>query len=281
MLPVSRLTAKAQASVLCSLRYVTGSHRALPTAVIVGAQKAGTSSLFSYLTQHPMIAGSFRKEVHYFDGGLVESRDSYSKGLRWYRSHFPLVRNLPIGAHVIEATPSYLFLPGVAERIQSALPDVRIIIVLRHPVERTISHYFHEVKAGRERRSIENALAGDEPMLSKPIGLVDKLHLAAMQKSYKGRSVYWPQVKDYLRVFSRDRVLVISSKNLFLDPKSTVAEILAFLELGENLFGFNEKPNNVNAEKGRVPDGVFDFLDEYFQGPNEKLFDLLGTAIEW
>jgi len=110
----------------------------------VGAQKAGTSSLYSYMVQHPQVLPAARKEIHYFDR-------HYDKGLRWYRRHFPLRARLSSERLSGEASPYYLFHPHAPRRIAETLPDARILMLLRNPANRAISHYFHEARVGREK----------------------------------------------------------------------------------------------------------------------------------
>mgnify|MGYP006439820863 CR=1 FL=1 len=145
-------------------RKINSNNRVLPNFIIVGAQKAGTTSLFRYLTSHPQIKAPFKtKEIHFFDGGL-ESEDNYKKGLKWYKSHFPLKSKM-YNKLTYEASPLYLFHPCAPKRIKKDIPDVKIIILLRNPVERSISHYFHELRKGRERLTVDEAFRKEEDRL--------------------------------------------------------------------------------------------------------------------
>src|SRR5947209_1159841 len=140
--------------------------RALPDFLIIGAQKAGTTSLYRYLAAHPDIVASTRKEVHFFD-------INFWRGEWWYRSLFPLrrrlqrrppLRNRP--AITGEASPYYLFHPFAPERAAQLLPDAKLIVLLRDPVERAWSHYRHEVANGRETMTFPDALAAEPARLA-------------------------------------------------------------------------------------------------------------------
>ena len=112
----------------------------LPDFVIIGAQRCGTSSLYSYLIEHPQIAPATRKELHYFDL-------NYAAGDEWYRSQFPQFPDTPFDGRLTvtgEASPYYLFHPMAAERCASVVPDAKLIVMVRDPVERAYSHYHHE-----------------------------------------------------------------------------------------------------------------------------------------
>ncbi|MFO7955055.1 sulfotransferase family protein [Thioalkalivibrio sp.] len=136
----------------------TWSKRGLPDFIIIGAQKSGTTSLYAYLSQHPQLFPSSTKEVHFFDGGLDPSVDTFKKGMPWYRAHFPLRKNMGANQRTFEASPLYIFNPLAPERIANVVPNVKIIALLRNPTERAISHFFHERRRGREPLAIDEAL---------------------------------------------------------------------------------------------------------------------------
>ena len=140
------------------LRKATSGMRALPDFIIAGAQKCGTSSMHQYLTQHPRLLAGSIKEIHFFDGGLDPVWDKYAEGEALYRSYFPLRSTVrQKRALCFEASPDYMFNPAAAERMARMVPDAKIVVLLRDPVERAISHYFHELRRGRESEDIETA----------------------------------------------------------------------------------------------------------------------------
>ena len=120
-------------------RSATAPVRTLPDFLIIGAQKCGTSFLYRFLVKHPHVKSAFVKEVHYFDL-------NFAKGNNWYRSNFPLqVRNTR--TYITgEASPYYLFHPHAARRASMVVPDAKLLILLRNPVDRAHSHYQHQVK---------------------------------------------------------------------------------------------------------------------------------------
>ena len=103
--------------------------RSLPDFLIIGAMKSGTTSLYAYLKQHPMIIPSIKKEIHYFDNGWKFGANTLQKGEKWYRSHFP-VQNAK-NKICFEASPSYLYNPDVPKRIFELIPKVKIIVAAR------------------------------------------------------------------------------------------------------------------------------------------------------
>lgn len=118
-------------------KLITAPLRLLPNFIIIGAQKGGTSSMFSYLKQHPQLQLPDIKEIHFFD-------NNYQKGSTWYKSHFPLiiVKNKLTG----EASPYYLFHPHVPQRVIQLCPKVKLIVMLRNPADRAYSHYMMQNK---------------------------------------------------------------------------------------------------------------------------------------
>ena len=104
----------------------------LPKLLVVGGQKCGTSALFAYLAQHPLLVPSDIKEVEFFQSDL-----RYSYGMQWYSERWPA--KVPRYAIRFEASPAYLHSPLAAERIQRGLPDVKLIAILRDPVLRASS----------------------------------------------------------------------------------------------------------------------------------------------
>ncbi len=131
-------------------RQATWHLRSLPNFIVIGANKSGTTSLYFYLSQHPQLLPSSTKEVHFFDGGGTKSNiNTFPKGPSWYRSHFPLKKDMLPHQKTFEASPSYICHPLVPRRIFELLPDVKIIALLRNPTERAIAHFFWKKKVRR------------------------------------------------------------------------------------------------------------------------------------
>lgn len=187
----------------------------LPNLVIIGAMKAGTTSLHSYLDLHPQICMSKIKELNFF----VEE-ENWSRGLEWYKSNFDRPAQI-IG----ESSPNYTkypFFKGVAERMYRLIPDAKLIYIVRDPIKRIVSHYIHRVADGLEKRSFAEALADDW----------QTNHVVST-------SQYYRQLEQYLEYYSRDRILVISLEDLARDSRrdgaaegtNTLRSVFRFLEV--------------------------------------------------
>jgi hypothetical protein len=180
----------------------------LPTFIVIGAMKAGTTSLFHYLDEHPEVYMSPLKEVDFF----VEE-GNWARGLDWYARQFDGAGG---AVAVGEASTIYTKYPrygGVPERISQHLPDVRLVYVLRDPIDRLRSHFEHRRLVGNERRSLAEAIASDP--------------------SYVDTSRYGMQLERYLEHFPPDRILLLTSEALKTRRGETVREVYRFLGIDE------------------------------------------------
>lgn len=243
-----------------------------PSFLIIGAQKAGTSALFRMLAAHPSVIAPAVKEHHFFDDDA-----RYAQGFRSYQRGFPLVAEAR-GRITFEATPSYLFIEPAAERIHRHLPHVRLIAVLRDPVRRAFSAWnmFRDLKGHPVhghlhdprsfRQAVEDELAGRE---------IPRAH------RYLARGFYAPQLRRYIGLFGRDRLLVLHHSRLDRDPAGIMAECIAFLGLppytGDG--GVLKVRDNVRPYTSALDPDLRQRLTAYFAPHMAELQALLGP--EW
>lgn len=176
----------------------------LPTFVVIGAQKTGTTSLWHYLCQHPDVAMAEEKEPNFFLG-----TDAWQRGVGWYRQLFAASGD---ARAVGEASTMYSMYPhaaGVPKRMKTLIPDARLVYVVREPIDRMVSLYGHHLAAGWERRPIGQALLQDA--------------------RYADSSRYAMQLEQYLRHFEPQQLLVLASEALASDPQRTVQRAWEFL----------------------------------------------------
>lgn len=282
---LDRATARGVETIRCNLtwqaRRATSFRRALPSLVIVGAQKSGTTSLYDYLTEHPQLWPAYIKEVHFFDGGLLPKVDNFKKGAAWYRANFPLKSSMQPGEQTFEASPLYMFNPLVAKRMFRLMPDVKIIAVLRNPTERAISHYFHERRYGREPLAIIEALASEERRLASIWANQDYKNETFIHLSYKARGLYAEQLNRFLEYFPRKNLLVISAENFFQEPESVLRQVCQFVEIDPNVQFKNLKPRNIASNRVNVESSVYKSLNHYFSSHNQALYKLFGESFDW
>lgn len=175
----------------------------LPGFLIIGAAKCGTTTLYQYLARHPSIFMPEAKEPQFFSDGAV-----YHRGEAWYRSLFSAARDDQICG---EASTTYTRWPhtdDAAPRIARLLPDVRLIYLMRHPVERAYSHYAHHMRFG-VTMTFEEALEDSSV--------------------YVDCSMYMRQIERYLRYFPRDRILPILLSDLKTSSGGVLADVQGFL----------------------------------------------------
>jgi hypothetical protein len=237
--------------------------------VILGTQRGGTTSLFDWLASHPAVATSTTKEVHYFDR-------YYSEGERWYRAHFPM--RLPSRLSM-EATPYLLFHPLAPRRVAADLPDkTRFVVLLRDPVQRAISQYWHSRRIHAEDQPLEVALDREEERLAgeEEIVLAGEESFAYRNYSYKARGRYAEQLRRWFDVVDRRRFLVMESEELWGGPAGP-ARCLAWLGLSPHDAPF---PATNDAPRARPEDSVVvEGLRRHFAPYNEDLFELLGKRL--
>jgi hypothetical protein len=262
----------------------------LPDFLVIGAMRAGTSSLYRYLGMHPSIVPSLRKETRYFS-------DKYARGEHWYRCHFPTgwvirLRELVQGSRILafEATPDYLFHPYAADRAAGLIPNARLIVLLRDPVHRAVSHYEHMVRLGYETRSFEEALAEEPRMLER-----ERARLAQdpgydshqlRRYSYFAKGAYADQLASWLERFARDQMLIIKSQDFFEEPQVTYRRILEFLNVPpwqprifRNYSHWGTKPTVAVAPRVDTP--TRQGLARRYVPYNSRLYDLLGRDFGW
>ncbi len=259
-------------------RQMTAPLRGLPSALIIGAQRSGTTSLFNYLVQHPDVREPLGKEIHYFDF-------HYSRGLSYYRGRFPYSHQLRRGALTLDATPYYLAHPLAPERAARLLPQVKLIAVLRNPVDRALSHYQHEVRGGRETLSFTEAidqeaerLAGEEERLQNEPDYYSWNH---HRYSYVRRGLYMQQLQRWLQYFPRPQLLVLQSEALFRDPPAAMAAVHRFLGLADHrLDRYDDRFQRGNYQRA-MPEELKTRLTAYFEPHNRELFQWLDEEFDW
>ena len=260
----------------------TAAARPLPNFLIVGAQKAGTTALYSYLRDHPAVTGPPWKEVSFFDR-------HFWRGAAWYRGNFPnklylrrMRARTGVEPIVGEASPSYLFHLFAPERAAALVPDARLIALVRNPVERALSHYHHEVAFGREPLPFEQALEQEDARMKGELErLRDPRYFshAWWNFTYLSRGRYAEQLERWLGFFPRERLLVLPSEELLERPRETYARVLDFL--GAPPHELDAYPRVFERDYAAMDPRTRHKLNEYYAEPNRRLYELLGRDLGW
>lgn len=261
----------------------TASLRLAPQMIMVGASRSGTTSLFRALNEHPQVLRPpVNKGVRYFDL-------NYGRSWRWYRGHFPLeaTARRSVGAAgaplTWEASGYYLFHPFAVPRIAVRLPEVKIVVMLRDPVERAFSGWKHESARGFEWEDLDRALDLEDERLE---GEVDRMardvtyeSFCHRHHSHRGRGEYATQLARVFEGFPREQVHVVQSERFFEHPEREYAALVDFLGLAAHQpAGFaqhNARPSDPMPRTQRAR------LEAHYAPHNERLEDLLGEPLAW
>jgi hypothetical protein len=282
--PTSRRRQLAKLRV--ALRTPTASLRTVPDALVIGAQRSGTSSIYKYLGAHPQVVPSIRKEIEYFS-------TSFHEGEAWYRAHFPLearrvlhrrLTDRPV--RTFEATPDYLLDPRAAQRAAERLPSARIIALLRNPVDRAFSHYLHSRRLGFEPLDFAQAIAEEPKRLAGEYErlLEDPTYQARSLRrySYVERGRYAEQLVRWLDAFPREAILVMRFEDLVERPGSVLTQIESFLAIDPwqpRSFTNHSYGRKEAAPAAAIPPAVRAHLQEVFRPLNDTLKGLFPEIV--
>lgn len=257
-------------------RSVTSSLRVLPSFLVIGTAKGGTTSLHRYLEEHPNIGTTLKKEVHFFDY-------NFNLGLDWYKTYFPLRQSNLLA---VDSTPNYLLHPHVPRRVYETLPEVKLILLLRNPIDRAYSHHNMNVKRIdiQENLSFEDAIKAESARIQQELLRVqndeDYTSMNLSYYSYLASGIYVDQINTWLRYFSLDQMLILKSEDFFKTPSVTYTRVLEFLQLPPYALKEYTNANPRDYSSDMNPE-TRKYLANYFKPYNEKLYRLLGVDYAW
>jgi hypothetical protein len=261
------------------VRIRTGHVGPLPSFLIIGFGKCGTTELYDRLVEHPNIRSAVRKEVNYFMYRHGEGED-------WYRAHFPTPpTNDDHDPFVVgEASPGYVLNPFAPRRIMELVPNVKLIVLLRDPVARAYSHYNHMRRLGAEPlETFEQALEAEPDRLrgerERVYGDPNYRGFAWYVRSYTTQGLYADYLPMWMDTFPREQLLIVQSEEFFRDQAATLQKITRLLELpdwpwarrrGHKAFSYPDMQSETRKH-----------LEEFFAPHNERLYRLLGVDYGW
>lgn len=246
-----------------------------PTVFIIGAQKAGTTSLIMQLSKHPDVVMPRQKELYYFS-----DINFYRKGEKWYLKQF---NNPTSGSSIqVDASANYFESIAAASRLKNFCPNAKIIVLLRDPVQRAYSHYKMSVKYGFEKSSFKKAIALEEDRLKySQAHYIPKQHHDYMfqRLGYRSKGVYSKFLQKWLEVFKREQIHIIQSESYFENPQKHYNEILEFLDLEQHTLLDVEARNTGNPKE--ISMKAYTDLHKFYKPYNELLFDMIGERYDW
>ena len=212
-----------------------------PNFFIVGAPKAGTTSLYEYLTNIPGIYMSPVKELHFFSKATLPENHPVHP-IRDKKKYLSLFHNVKDEKIIGEASPSYLADPEAPKLIHDVSPDAFILISLRDPVERMFSHFLMQIRDGRMNFPFRNEL---QTAFSKNVDLSKRRMRLELGE-------YYEPIKRYQNIFGTKRVKIIIFEEFIKHTKQTVEEIIKFVGLNPENLNFNDIPHNPFFEDGDI-----------------------------
>jgi len=250
-----------------------------PDFLIIGAVRCGTTSLYYDICEHSSVLPAAYDEIGFFDS-------NYDLGISWYKSMFPTKftrKKIESKTGICitgEDTPFYFWSKKAAERIKKDFPKIKLIILLRNPIDRAYSNYHLGVRLGSESLSFEDSIKKEMELLEKNNDIESSgIEKFLRPRSYIAKGLYHNQLKNWFELFSKDQILVLSTENLAKNPHQTLEQIFNFLSLP------NEQIKNLQNRKvgnyQKMNEETRQFLNNFFKPYNENLFKLLETEFKW
>lgn len=246
-----------------------------PDFLIIGAQKAGTTSLYKYIEKYSEnFVPPINKELYFFTR-------KYNNGFNWYKALFKNKKNMKTG----EGTPNYLFYHKAPERIVQHLPKVKLVVLLRNPIDRAYSQY--RFQNDTDRLNIYNPLSFEEAIKediyrynNNIYTKNDEFDYIYKYFSYISRGIYYDQLIKWFRFFPRDQILIIKSEDFFKNTENILEKVFEFIGLEFNNKQLNFKQYNKNSYN-ELDKKIHQYLEEFYKPHNAKLYKLLNKDFEW
>ena len=269
----------------------TGFLHVLPNYYIIGGQKCGTGSLYTYLLQHPNVQPAISKEPSYFDR-------YYDRGLNWYKICFPFgfhktyYKKIKKQKFVTgEASVRYLDHPFTPKRLKKITPNAKFIILLRNPIDRAYSHYTMINNRGGgnspfgDKLSFEEAIEKEEERIEGQLEkmLTDPNYYSDIyfRHSYLQRGIYVDKLERWFSVFPKEHFLIIQSEEFFKNTAETYKQVLEFLDLSDFKLPEYKQIGKARYKQPKMNQNTRNELVEYFKPYNKRLYELLGRKFDW
>lgn len=261
-----------------------------PSFMIIGAQKAGTTALFSLLAKHPMILAPKSKEINFFQDDI-----NYAKGVSWYHAQFPSADEFSHSQVTFEATPEYLYRIPAAQRIHDFNKLMKLIVLVRDPVERAYSSWnmYRSFKTSpyfshlTEYRSFEQAIGQEFYAIAsgqhEPYSGFKRQDNCTMPfPGYISRGIYYEQLLRYYEIFDPRQMLIVHSDDLSRNKIDTLRKITVFLGLDEfSPVTPRGRAANEGTYSSEMNSNVRELLREFYRPYNERLYRLVGVDFGW
>jgi hypothetical protein len=261
-----------------------GPFHVLPDFIIFGVSRSGTTSLYQYLSQHPNIEPSVVKELRFFDM-------YFDRGINWYRMNFPskwqkfVFTKLKHKKFITgEASGAYLQNPHTPKRIHNLNPNMKLILLLRNPVDRAFSHYKRKIKNGSEKLSFEEVIEKEKSRINGEHEKMEKneKYYSPIYHSlaYITTGLYAIRLKHWLKYFSMRQILILENGEFLREPEKVYNQAIKFLDLPEWKLSTYRKFSKQDLNIEMNPK-TREKLLEYCKPFNEELYSLIGKRFDW
>jgi len=254
---------------------IRASARVLPDFIISGTVRSGTTSLYYNICEHPSVLPAAYDEIGFFDS-------NYHLGINWYRSMFPTekemkrVKKETNFAITGEDTPFYFWKKEAVERIFQDIPNSKIIIIFRNPVDRAYSNYNLGIREVLEEKlSFEDAIDDEMNFLKKHSfrESVDR------NRSYLSKGFYDEQIKMWFNIFPKEQIHILSTEDMQKDPKESLLKIFKFLQIPDYILKNPQKRKS--SEYKKMDDKTREMLLNFYKPHNEKFFQTIQKRFDW
>lgn len=245
-----------------------------PNFLVIGYMKCGTTALYDYIVKHPKIIHCREKEIKFF------SNDSlYNLGIQWYLSNFPPIPENS-GYMTGEASPNYV-MGGLrtAQRVFDAFPDMKLIVILRNPIKRALSHYYFALKRGAKYRTFEEVISIDIKRFEKKIKKVDNITNMDLFSGAVLSGLYVYPLKQWMQIFPREQFLILKNEDLAKDTSATMNKVFEFLGVSTSIKGRYPRKNSGSYDP--MTQEQYNRLLEFYKPHNQKLEDFLDMQFDW
>ena len=262
-------------------RNLTSSSRVLPDFIIIGAGRAGTTALYTYLIQHPSIITASTDndepvaDLHFFEYMISDK-------ISWYKSHFP--RKSKNSFVTGEFTSTYMYHKNVPERIFNLIPKIKLIVILRNPIDKAYSTYNQQSHFNEVTSSFEETIKAEFARID-----LNKNHIEYtnnnpnfdnyVEYNIIRHGIYFNYLEKWLKIFPKKQIFVVDSNELENFPQQTLNKVFEFLNLSPR-----EIPNLAKVNVGKyspMTESTRESLIEFYKPHNAKLNNLLGTNFDW
>ena len=258
---------------------LTSSFRVLPDLLVIGAKRCGTTSLYEYLGQHPCIKKSSHDNIGFFN-------DNFHLGIDFYKSFFPTIfekkkviqKNKKFMTY--DVTPFYIYHEKAPQRIHQILPNSKLIVILRNPIDRSYSNYcMGDPREKRKKKTFEEVIVDEKKILNKINKNNTDEYYNFVHSSMLARGFYAEQLENWFKIFPKDQILIIKSEEFATETNKIMNNIFDFLGLPHYNIHDDSKKNKNHYEVMKKETRID--LIEFFRPYNEKLYSLIGRNFNW